>query len=669
MTKKKKYRSKHPPNSNLVNQLPNFNKKEIFNYVHKESVKVVNNYLKEVYSQLPDLENARRSLDIDLDIPMLDTPNDADRLNMYNLMQDRHKMHEKMPKLLDKIFKDEPEIRERLPDLLKYQKLSKSLYEDLKKDNLRDAVLENQKNDELRTHLWSTTIINMSNHLTFNPQKLVEVIDGNKLGISWPILVYSYIRDFELFFRFVVDPIIGYDPLNTIDKKNYVERFREFCETPEKMRFYSETLKLVLKSSVRSRLAHQQYYVKVSTQEIILFKDDNFPQGRDKVIKFNELLELTAKLNSLLWSALILVINKMDDTSDDKIREIQQITYSSDFPEILSELQNELQLLPKFNLSILKSFLKDYCEKHPHSSTYLPDPIIESFNYHLLVYKGIEPNLRELMEIQARSQYLVAYALLEEKYLKPIAKAIKPQIHLGYVKDGDLLDIVKNYKSSKYEELFRVFNPKVRNAIAHVDYYMKNTFSHFLDKETQSLKPLGIDFLDAFKVFSDLDDVFNISKEEVALLMGISKFLNNVYFDGGNKNSVEYQIAGETILGLDPTEYKVLYTFGVVCILIGSLLTGSRKEIRKSVKEVNQIIKNYNQDPTIIYASIVFFAFKNDKPDQSIKWMRNLINSFSIQPKKNCDKQLLWLIKSLIHQLNNNIKKARESYNQALILF
>jgi hypothetical protein len=218
MTKKRKrkndYAIKRKIGSNLSSNSisnrppPNFNNEELFNYIQSESKKFANNYLKEVYLQLPDLGNAINSLNIDLDIPTIDTPNDADRLNLYNRMLNFQELYEKMPKALDKIYKDEPEIRELFPDLLEYQKLSKRLYEDLKNDNLLDKVIEYQKNDKIRTHLWSATIINMSSNLAFYPNQLIEVIDGKKLGISWPILVYSYIRDFELFFRFVVDPIV-----------------------------------------------------------------------------------------------------------------------------------------------------------------------------------------------------------------------------------------------------------------------------------------------------------------------------------------------------------------------------------------------------------------------------------------------------------------------------
>jgi hypothetical protein len=551
---------------------------------------------------------------------------------------------------------------------LEYQKLSKRLYEDLKNDNLLDKVIEYQKNDKIRTHLWSATIINMSSNLAFYPNQLIEVIDGKKLGISWPILVYSYIRDFELFFRFVVDPIVEYDPLNSTNKKNYIERFREFCEAPQKKRIFTETLRSVLKSRIRSRLAHQQYFVKVSTQEIILFKDENFPQGKDKIITFDELLNLTTNLNSFFWSVFFLVINEMDDNTDHKIVEMQTIYHLSEGLDIQSRLQ-DFQLLPKFDLSKIKSFLEGYCEEHPYSSSYLPDPIIESFNYHLILFKGIKPNLYELMDIQARSQYLVGYALLEEKYLKPIAKALKPQIHLGHVKDRELLDIVRNYKESKYEELFRVFNPDVRNAIAHVDYYMKDFISHYLDKGSQTMKPIGIGFLNAFQIYSDLDDVFNMSKEQVALLMGIAKFLNNIYFEGGNKNPADYQIAGKTILGLDPSEYEILFPFGVICVILSSLLTDSIKNIRKTVKEINKIIKTYTIDPIIIYASILTFAFKNDNPNQSILWVKNLIQFFPNQPNTKNGKKFVWFIKSLSYIFNGDYNKASLAYQNGLRFF
>lgn len=164
---------------------PTFEKDKLINYLRNEYAKIANNYLIKLYENIPDLENARRSLSIDLDIPTLDTPSDAERFNLYNLFQDLQKMHEKIPQALDRIYKHEPEIRELFPDLLKNQKLAKKLYKDLKEDNLLETTLEYQKNDKIRTHLWSTTIINMTNHLTFQPQKLVEYLDGNKLVISW----------------------------------------------------------------------------------------------------------------------------------------------------------------------------------------------------------------------------------------------------------------------------------------------------------------------------------------------------------------------------------------------------------------------------------------------------------------------------------------------------
>jgi len=217
-------------------------------------------------------------------------PTGMEHFTQYKMQSELKEIENKIPEVLQKYKAQDYPFGDVLEELFVYprrqQELTQELCNALKNDCLFEIVKENREKSSVLASAWITTLVNVLTKAWWKP---LHIAPG-KVGISLPMAIDAYIRDFELFFESIIRPCLP-------ENKSYQEDLSNFAKQSP-CPLTQEWVKL----GIRSRLVRLQYIIDLKNEEIKFFKT----KQKNKIthsIKLDQFLRHVISMNLILWSA------------------------------------------------------------------------------------------------------------------------------------------------------------------------------------------------------------------------------------------------------------------------------------------------------------------------------------------------------------------------------
>ena len=477
--------------------------------------------------------------------------------------------------------------------LLKNNINLKNLGKELKKDLVDDGLIEEintrirRKNVIVDAWLGSIKVANSFFHPTFWDQMT------DMYHLPWPLLTDSYNRDFELFFKLIIRPIL-YDDKNPRNFNSYSDDLKNFFNSQPG--FHDEICRIVI-PKFRSKFTHFEYYFNIlENNKLIFFHHRDDELNLSEQYELSVFAKLTEKMNLLLWTVIAVIYKKLNKSFKDlKILNLDD----SKLDKLLSnkELVNNIEK---------NDFVKNQFEKtkltiselddlfFTDNESQCPQPLVESSQIlNTFLTKNIIDDQTIFWMID-KALYLLTHEVVFERFLKPFCLSMNNKLNY-YSKNIELLDEFNKYKDGKYRELFSIFDIDMRNALAHMKYYSKNNLMYFTNQQNQEQEIKINYFTKLIMLLDDLEIIFNPDFILNQIKIGITKIILLLFIRTNNLKSINFYL----------NAYKVLFEEGlypeiqVICLIISSFFYLKCKNMSKSVNALDiakEILSNQTDE-------------------------------------------------------------------------
>jgi len=620
---------------------------------------IFDDYLKLLYKEVPEVAQSLKSLKLDLNLPGVDPDKRGDRFVLQHMIDQMEEKEDLKMKISLKQDLGLPvEINEMLARPTRDKQLVKDLKEDLAQNGLLDQFLEYRRDRNIRTHKWLITILNMNTPLNYTyPYKK----QGDTLWLSWSIIIFSYLSDFELFYKYIIDPITGL----SYKDASYADRLGIFCDSNTV--FLNKLFENTLKPYVRSNIAHQKYYVDTK-EELIYFLEDPENENDERKISFGKMIQLASNMNLLLWSGITLVysLGNGGNLGDNPFlldqNEIEMVKNAPFYSDMM-----QIDLLTTNFMNVQKKVL-DLKNKYPAITSY-PYAFDQSKILFRLLFMRKYPQWIQLIYLGMFNDYLVGYTLLKDRFLMPLAKVLDQNI-TQYTSDLNLLERIAEYKDGKYSSLFDNIDPESRNAIAHLDFFLRDNSFVFYRSSSDNIERLRFDGMELFFLFNRCELVFDDVRRNIGKYIGIAQLLSYLYFDP-YKEETEFEKVLATIgirlknalpiLERDNTRSGTLLFHAL--LLLRAILFAEHDERKKLLRRIKSFGKRNPEYIEKIYALTILATFRIKY--QSSKVLLKLFNYFNLIPNTIEGKIRLLEFKAVVFHVNGKTIKAENAISQA----
>lgn len=376
----------------------------------------------------------------------------------------------------------------RATNILLAKKLRKALID----DGYFVTVKKKQKLTSERTAKWILTLAHVGSFSNYDTKFWDESSD--KFYMPWPVVLDSYVRDFELYFKYIIRPVLY---SNNNKCKSYHEDMEVFFK--EDIKFLSLIRKEFMKPWLRSKLIHNQYYI-IPEKEVIRFFDSEEDEEIERELKFSDLTYMMGELNVFLWMSLA-VIYKAQKVKLSPIIETL-IGPQIEFFHTKEQYMTELKTLAKFKSRVLTRTLNEL-------NINLPKPFYESIHHLKILSEKIDGHYSTISWIFFKVMFLISYSVMIEKYVQPIASTLNPNLD-KLATDEEMLDIIANYRKGEFNYLFKWVDFELRNALAHYSYDSeKDSKIYYINREGKKIEII-LGFMNGNRIIiNELDPVFD----------------------------------------------------------------------------------------------------------------------------------------------------------------
>ncbi|WP_371806432.1 hypothetical protein [Candidatus Lokiarchaeum ossiferum] len=430
-------------------------------------------------------------------------------------------------------------------DVLPFIQKNSDLNPDLRKNILKFSPLSDQNSilatnfvDELRTGNKLESFLSYRKRITqFLPsweknlydtqlagqsQDLIKLDNLNhRLHVSWPLIIDSYIRDFEFFMQFLIGPY--HTSSISRQKIQYHKKLQLFCGSDTE--FLKDLQHTAVKPYIRSLFAHQLYGFDMDTGDFIFVR--TFLEYKKHTIPHQTMMSLCRNLSLLVNSALHIIFRFLKTAPqspllDKSPRICEQILLTDLNTTFHTQLEN-LQIFQKLQhhtpfISNLGRILEVWNSRPVAVQKHISTLIVESRLFCRL-FLGDLTNLpfNQKYNSISRITYLALYGLTMEKFVKPFYLVFHGESNIRNLPEIVQVEFCQKYKGGKFHDLFGKLNPSLRNAIAH---------RNFIEREWIQCNQLTYSL--AFILF-EMDKKFYPEMEDIMLHGGIGELWYSVF--------------------------------------------------------------------------------------------------------------------------------------------
>lgn len=567
---------------------------------------------------------------------------------------EKHKdMEERLSKLRDDFFDKNEEfifIKEHFIDPYKVRQTANLFHQKLVKDDLFEEFSKFRSIDEERAHKWAatTTIINSP---IFIPKHMFIVEKDEKFLVPFTFSSYSYLRDFELFFKLIIDPIFAKLSDLTVDETSYISRLQEFAREPEKQYVYNQLVQESLRPFIRSKIAHQQYYVNLNENLIYFFSDIYWKNERTKSIDLQKLLELVVNTNLLLWYSIALIWKLMKTHNlPDWFPENIKITLT-DLENNTEHFFPELTLLDSINSHFQSSWEKIIEYLNPHNWI-APDqenmgfqrtPLLDSLKLLKMTLDKEIPDQFSQARMSWFSLYLVGYSLIEERILKPLAQSLDNKINLSKIKDLQLTKIASKYSEEGLQNIVKHYQPKVRNALSHCDYFEVGETLYLKRHVDTDSEQMAIKFLSLILIFDKFETVLDPLRERTLFILALKKIIRILFHNETFDSIDDLKVGADHLRKQGSKLYDIL---AILCDFLRALYLDDDEKRKNMFQLINDYASNNPSQRDLIWA---WFTSHLDSTDHDL--VRSIhqrgIEGFTVVPTTKEGISKMWIFKGL----------------------
>jgi len=264
---------------------------------------------------------------------------------------------------------------------------------------------------------------------------------------------------------------------------------------------------------------------------------------------------------------------------------------------------------------------------------------IEAYVIHnVLVYRKYnDKDLSIFLQMEFSMLYLLGYTLIEEQILKPLVVAINPGADISVMRDKDLLKTVGGYKDGKYSVLFDFINPNLRNAIAHIQYFMADDILQYFDKDSGDNKPLAGRGMELISMYSKFENILDDIRTQIPVFMGVAQIINQLFYK--KEWSSEVVVSGQRVIFNE--QMSDFFEIILSAMIIDDICMGNRNQHDLSI--YNQLESTI--DNVFIWSTVFIFLHRFE-PGLYLSKLQKIIDF--LEPNQH---QIVWCINTLYHLL------------------
>lgn len=634
-----------------LSKIINSNKIEQFDKdLRLYSIKLLSKYLYEFYQKNPQIGNSIKHFLKTQDGSFIDP--------WFNTEFDSFQFS-KIPKMLEEfdvnaelgMKKIEEEFGIDLSKIfpVKYtliRKLTLELKDSLEEDGILENIQKGLTYSEVRAYAWMATTKIINSLLNFR----IKLWDNDKKHciIPWPVTIDSYIRDFELYFKFIIRPILNE---KNVPKQKYHEDLEAFFA--EDKNLLATIQREILKPWLRSKLAHHQYYILPEEKTIKFFQHYEEDPEEENEFSFVNLTNITVHLNFVLWITILIICEK------------------NSMHQILEELEllneNHMKLLVRHplyekikNLDILTN--NEYSKKllinlnNLKKDRNLPQAFIESKQFLRISLDRIDLEFDELSWIFSKVGYLVYHSLVIDRFVKPVALNLNPNLN-NYSANPQLMKEVYKYRNGYFKDLFKWLDLELRNNLAHYSYlYDNKKKNYYYINERKKRIEINIGIISEIQnIFDRMEITFSPSYESDFLKMSIVKLTLLLFYRNKDlKNFNFYQNASDVLT--ERVNFKIKQVISLIASAFLKIECHENKLARYQIEKANMITKNFsNNEIEVIWAWIIHRS-NVFLPNLYVPGLKLFLKYFTVYPKN----KFVLAFKVVFFYNNKEIRKAKK---------
>ena len=512
---------------------------------------------------------------------------------------------------------------------VKYQEiwnLGKKLRETLENDGLLDKVLQIQKIGKERDFNWMSTLRFINSIFLFDGKIWND--ERTVCKFPWPIVVDSYIRDFEIFLNHIIRPILYQ---SSRSNNSYNDDLKLFFDSNKKL--LAQIQSNFLKPWLRSKLAHHQYYVDPQRNIIFFFDHDESNPDEVKELTFNAFLRMTIDLNLFLWSIFVIIFTNKKDEKDSLESSILLESHLTKFASnySLTEGLKRVDYLEPKSFSEQEMSNLIFSKLMKDKSPYV---LKESIIFYQIHFERKNPDHRFLYWVFSKIAYLVSHSEMMDRFVRPLALALKPKYNFR-TSEPNLLSVVLKYRDGEFNDLFKWINVDVRKALAHYSYEKdEDGKSYYYDKNKCKVY-FTISPLDHLQlIFDRLEYAFDPGYRTDMFDFGITKIVILLFYRKEDLKDLNYYFnAIEKISDLK--EYNLIV---ILCYFVCYMMLIEENKINLAIEQINSINLLVKQVDTETIESIwgwIIRRYKIFMPTKYKEGIELLLNEFTLFPKKH----------------------------------
>ena len=579
----------------------------------------------------------------------------GNHLARVNTMDKMGEWFNEMDLMFDKILDNLPEEEANFRGAIRESKTFRPK-ENLKKwiDSLQeDGLLENFVNirsqNKIKSEIWVGSLHSLSN-LHRDPVK--KTSDG-KINVTWPILVESYIRDFEMIFQFLFRPLLQENGGFT---NEYASDLKNFCKGVPQL--HQELSKFIIKPYVRSLFAHQLYYYDYVKDKLIFFKINAESIEDYKELTLKEIKDLVFNINLFFWVFLLIAVEGSADKY--KMHTIFEKLTNNQI-EILQnhELYNKIKGIPllKNNKQTLYDLLFPSNEITPRMQFFLYQTHQSGYILRMQLLKNIPP-FEFGYDSVSRMSYLMGYAIMMERFLKPFMQANHPDLNIENLKDYQFIQEIRTYRNGEHFWILDGMDSEIRNSIAHISFFEK--FPNF----NYGKKKLKTNFTDIHSgqtllyYQGILEMILDPTLKDLQLYITIAELLYQLLHKDSDKTTKYWEMAADTL-----SKYAHFKQIASICLLYCSFLISIQdpsktqsKEIIEHINTAHTFVQNNEEHLSFVWDWIIKQIFEFN-PVQNEYWVKLIFTHFRTIPNNPDMKQYINDFKRLTRQILNQKDK------------
>lgn len=439
--------------------------------------RVDRDYILDICKEIPMIGHALQSLP-DNDEIIGKLPRSVDRFQLAKVDTQREEIDDFFSDLSENLAFEDQDFKDiiatmfpKRPNIaIEGEKLKQTLV----KNGYFEKFSELRDQNQIRMQKWMSSIIHMVSPLSLDLRRPVYRSD-NAMHIIWPVLLYTYVRDFELFYRLFIHHAMQE---KAVGSSTYLDKLEQYC--PDDV-IFSYLNSEVIVPDIRTRLIHQDYYIDLENSTICLLPTSGAVDQQELSVTFKQMGNYCSNLSLVLWLSIIYLynfepINSAIDNNE-KLCEVKLFgkSYKLDFHDRMTA-----KIVPL--MRALQGFNTKAAISQSEAEWAAGGPLKESFEMYEFFLLSKPPDLQMSVNIIFQQYYLVGYSLIKKRFILPIVKSMqqdaKSTRKIDYLPDRDLYQILNEYESGQFKSLFNGFNPPYRNAIAHVNYFMEHGQLH-----------------------------------------------------------------------------------------------------------------------------------------------------------------------------------------------